>query len=247
MNGRVVVVTGASSGLGAQFARALSAAGARLVLGARRSDALDQVAGGLPDCRTVRCDVSVEADRVRLIEEAVETYGRLDGLVNNAGIANLTTALKEKTEDFRRIVEVDLIAPFALARDAATVMRRQGTGGAIVNVTSVAAHRSSSWMACASYVAAKSGLAGLTRELAQQWGRYGIRVNAIAPGPFTTEMTGNEYEEGPVADIVRQRLPLGRAGRAGELDGALLLLMHAAGAYITGQTLVVDGGMIVSG
>jgi NAD(P)-dependent dehydrogenase (short-subunit alcohol dehydrogenase family) len=245
LDGRVVVLTGASSGIGAQFARALDASGARLVLAARRLDRLEELGAGLADPHLVRCDVAEEEDRLRLVGEAVDRFGRIDGLVNNAGVANLVPALREEIDDFRRTLEVNLVSPFALAREAAKVMRGHG-GGSIVNIASVVSLQPSATTPQAGYTASKAGLAGLTRELATQWARYEIRVNAIAPGAFTTEMTGTAFEEGPVADYMKARIPLGRPGRPGELDALLLTLLHPATSYVTGQLLVVDGGMTIS-
>jgi NAD(P)-dependent dehydrogenase (short-subunit alcohol dehydrogenase family) len=245
LDGRVVVLTGASSGIGAQFARALDAAGARVVLAARRLDRLEALATAMRDAHLVRCDVAEEADRARLLEEAVGRFGRIDGLVNNAGVSNVVPALRETTDDFRRVLEVNLVAPFALARDAARLMRETG-GGSIVNVASVVAVQVSSTTPQASYTASKAGLAGLTRELATQWARYAIRVNTLAPGPFTTEMTGTAFEEGDVAAYMRARIPLRRPGREGELDALLLTLLHPGTSYVTGQYLAVDGGLTIS-
>lgn len=246
LDDHVVIVTGASSGLGVQFATALSRAGANVVLAARRVDRLEQLAHDLEtECVAVRCDVCDEADREAVVAAAVERFGRLDGLVNNAGAGDMGPALKQTTEQFERIIDVNLVAPFVLAREAAKVMRGTG-GGAIVNITSVAGLTPISWQPHASYVASKTGLVGLTRELASQWGRYQIRVNAIAPGPFTSEMSGEMYEEGPFAEKMKESIPLSRVGRPGEMDGLLLLLLHPSSAYITGQTIAVDGGLTAS-
>jgi NAD(P)-dependent dehydrogenase (short-subunit alcohol dehydrogenase family) len=246
LDGRVVVVTGASSGLGEQFARALARAGANVVLAARRLDRLEALADELEtDCLAVRCDVGSEADRVGVIAAAVERFGMLDGLVNNAGAGDMGPALKQTTQQFEQILDINLVAPFALAREAARAMRETG-GGSIVNVASVAGLTPISWQPHASYVASKTGLVAITRELASQWGRYGIRVNAIAPGPFTTEMTGDVYEVGEFAERMIAGIPLARIGRPGEMDGLLTLLLGPDSAYITGQTIAVDGGLTAS-
>jgi len=240
---RVVIITGASAGLGEQFARALAWAGAKSVLAARRSDRLETLASKLDgDCLAVECDVVDGDARDRLVATTLKRFGRIDGLVNNAGAADIKPALKQSPEEFERIVGVNLVAPFALARAVAAVMRDSG-GGSIVNIASVAGLIPVGWQPHASYVASKAGLVGLTRELASQWGRYAIRVNAIAPGPFTTEMAGETYEQGWAADRMRQAIPLGRIGRPGEMDALLVLLLSADSGYITGQTIAVDGGL----
>lgn len=244
--GKTVVVTGASSGLGAQFSRAIHQAGGHVVAAARRLESLEKLADSLERCTVVQCDVTDANDRDRLMSRVTDEFGQLDGLVNNAGVVNWATALKEDVDDFRRVMEVNVVAPFALAQSAASIMRNQEDGGAIVNISSIIAMRSISFQPFTSYAASKAAVAGLTRELAQQWARYGIRVNAIAPGPFPSEM-GEAYESGPIADKTSERIPMGRVGRDGELDGALIYLLSAASSYVTGQTIVVDGGMIITG
>jgi NAD(P)-dependent dehydrogenase (short-subunit alcohol dehydrogenase family) len=243
LDGRVVIVTGAGSGIGAQFVAALCGAGARVVLAGRREERLRAVAadaGG--ETLVVPGDVADADDRAALVEAAVDRFGRVDGLVNNAGAADIAPALRQETAAFARLVDVNLVAPYALACAAAARMRHTG-GGSIVNIASVAGIRPLSWQPHAGYVASKTGLIGLTRELASQWGRYDIRVNGIAPGPFTSEMTGDAYEVGDEAARMVAGTALQRIGRPGELDGLLLLLLHPASAYLTGQTIAVDGGL----
>lgn len=243
LDGAVVVLTGASSGLGAQFARALDGAGARLVLGARRVGRLRELAETMERTPVVgECDVTRGEDREGLVRLALESYGRVDGLVNNAGTTVVAPAFREGVEAFRSVLEVNLVAPYALSLLAAAEMRKTG-GGAIVNVASIAGMRALHRIPEAGYAASKAGLINLTRELAAQWGRYSIRVNAIAPGQFETEMTGELFDGGETPEWVRERTPLGRAGRPGELDGSLLMLLHPASSYITGQTIAVDGGV----
>jgi NAD(P)-dependent dehydrogenase (short-subunit alcohol dehydrogenase family) len=242
--GKTVIVTGASSGLGVQFAEALGAGGANLVLTARRGDRLDALAEKLGGGATVVvADISSEDARSELVGTAVERYGRIDGLVNNAGVAEVKTALKVSTEDFVRTLDVNLVAPFALARQVAAVMRGQDEGGSIVNIGSVSGIQPVSRQPMVSYVASKSGLIGMTRELASQWGRYGIRVNAVCPGVFPSEITGDEFASGPAADWIDTAVPLRRVGRPREVDPMLLLLLHPSSAYITGQVIAVDGGL----
>jgi NAD(P)-dependent dehydrogenase (short-subunit alcohol dehydrogenase family) len=243
LDDQVVVLTGASSGLGDQLARALHAAGATLVLAARREDRLRALAdelGGAPT--VVACDVASDDDRARLVATALDAHGRIDGLVNNAGVTNIVPAMKEGLDDFRRVLEVNLIAPFDLGRRVARQMRETG-GGAIVNVASIVAMRHLMFVPQASYAASKGGLAALTRELAAQWHRYGVRVNAVAPGAFSSEMTGNEFEEdGRLGQLIKVRVPMQRPGAPGELDGMVLALLHPMTSYVTGQVIPVDGG-----
>ncbi len=244
LEGLVVLVTGASSGLGEQLARALVTNGARPVLAARRAERLETLRadlGGAVD--TLACDVTDDADRERLIETVVSRHGRIDGLVNNAGMGAAGPALRSTVETFARVVDVNLVAPYALSCLAAPHMRQAGARS-IVNVASVMGLRSIAQIADAAYVASKAGLIGLTRELASQWGRYGIRVNAVAPGFFASEMTaglGNDAESFPA--WLTEQIPLGRGGRRGELDQSILYLLGPASSFVTGQVLTVDGGM----
>jgi NAD(P)-dependent dehydrogenase (short-subunit alcohol dehydrogenase family) len=240
--GHVVIVTGASAGLGAQFARALDAAGAHVVLTARRQDRLEELAAELNDPLMVPCDIAAPETPERLVTATIERYGRIDGLVNNAGITTVQPALRESVEEYRRIVEVNLVAPFALSKAVAVAMRKTG-GGSIVNISSAVGIASMPSLPEAGYAASKGGLISLTRELATQWGRYNIRVNAIAPGGFGSEMTGDAFEPEGVLGHVMAAVPLGRSGRTGELDSALLYLLSPGSSYVTGSVLAVDGGL----
>ena len=244
-DGHVVIVTGASSGLGEQLARALAGAGAIPVLAARRADRLAAIREDVPGADAVTCDVTDEDDRRRLVEEVMERHGHLDGLVNNAGAGATAPALKTPTDVFARVVDLNLTAPFGLSRLAAEQMRASG-GGAIVNISSIMGLRSIGEIPDAAYVASKAGVIGLTRELASQWGRYGIRVNAVAPGFFASEMTaelGDDPEKFP--DFLLKRTPLRRGGRTGELDEAVLYLLGSGSSFVTGHVLSVDGGMAI--
>jgi NAD(P)-dependent dehydrogenase (short-subunit alcohol dehydrogenase family) len=245
LDGHVVVVTGASSGLGAQLARALAGAGATPVLAARRADRLAQLLAELPAADAIACDVTDAADRERLVATVMDRHGRIDGLVNNAGAGSTAPALRTPVDAFARVLDLNLVAPYALACLAAPHMR-EGGGRSIVNVASVMGLRTVGEIPDAAYVASKAGLIGLTRELASQWGRYGIRVNAVAPGFFASEMTSELGEDADsFPDWLTSQIPLGRGGRTGELDEAILFLLGPGAGFVTGHVLAVDGGMAV--
>jgi NAD(P)-dependent dehydrogenase (short-subunit alcohol dehydrogenase family) len=242
LDGKVAVVTGASGGLGARFARVLDAAGANVVLVARRRERLEQLAGELSEPLALPADLRRDEDVERVVDATLERYGRVDVLVNNAGIIDAEPALDEPTENFREVLEVNLVAPFALARRAARAMIDGDGDGAIVNIASILGLLGVGTIPQAGYAASKGGIINLTRELSAQWARRGVRVNALAPGWFETEMTVDmfSHERGPA--WVARRAPMGRHGREGELDGALLFLASAASTYVTGQVVAVDGG-----
>ena len=242
LDGRVAVVTGASSGLGDRFARVLSAAGAKVVVAARRADRLEALASELTDAVAMPCDVTQPGAPARLVASAVEHYGRVDVVVNNAGASEPVPALDESTEHFRASVELNLVAPFELARAAAGAMVEHG-GGSIVNVASIWGLVGVGQIPEAGYAASKGGIVSLTRELAAQWARRGVRVNALAPGWFHTEMTtGRMFGDENAERWMRQRTPMGRGGEEHELDGALLFLASDASSFVTGTVVSVDGG-----
>jgi NAD(P)-dependent dehydrogenase (short-subunit alcohol dehydrogenase family) len=242
LDGRVALVTGASSGLGERFARVLAAAGARVVVAARRGDRLDSLVAQLTDARAVACDLTVAGAPQTLVEAAIDHYGRLDVVVNNAGASEPIPALEESTEHFRATLELNLVAPFELARAAAAAMVDTG-GGSIVNVASIWGLVGVGQIPEAGYAASKGGVVNLTRELAAQWARRGVRVNALAPGWFHTEMTdGTMFGSEAAERWMRSRTPMGRGGEPHELDGALLFLASDASTFVTGAVISVDGG-----
>lgn len=241
LDGRVALVTGASSGLGERFARVLHAAGATVVVTARRADRLAALTAELPGSIAIAADVSVAADRQRVVAGALQATGRIDVLVNNAGVSKPAPIETETLEDFEWLVDVNLTAVWHLSKLAGAAMVAQGSGS-VINISSMLGLVASTPVKQVGYCATKGAIINLTRELAMQWGRRGVRVNAICPGWFESEMThGMESDEGSMR-FVRQNAAIPRMGAAHELDGALLLLAGPAGTYITGQSIVVDGG-----
>jgi NAD(P)-dependent dehydrogenase (short-subunit alcohol dehydrogenase family) len=245
VDGRVAIVTGASSGLGVAFALALAEAGADVVLAARRADRLEQTKAAVEAsgrrALAVRCDVALPEDCNAVVAAAMEQFGRVDILVNNAGVGTAVPATRETPEQFRGVIEVNLNGCYWMAQACGRVMQR---GSSIVNISSVLG-LTTGGLPQAAYSASKAGLIGLTRDLAHQWtGRKGIRVNALAPGFFASEMTDQyppEYLESEMSRVV-----VGRVGDPEELAAALLFLASDAGGYVTGQTIVVDGGLTIT-
>jgi hypothetical protein len=241
LDGSVAIVTGASSGLGARFARVLAAAGARVVGAARRAERLERVAAEVEGMEPCACDVSLDADLERLVAFTLERFGQVDVLVNNAGIGGGHPAEDEPAEHFRRVIDVNLNAVFMLSQIAARSMLERGSG-CIVNIASMYGLVAAAPVAQASYCASKGGVVNLTRELGAQWARRGVRVNALAPGFFPSEMAAQMIEDERSAKFLRRNTPIGRPGSPHELDAPLLFLASDASSYVTGQTLVVDGG-----
>jgi NAD(P)-dependent dehydrogenase (short-subunit alcohol dehydrogenase family) len=241
MTDRVAIVTGASSGLGARFATVLAEQGATVVAAGRRRDRLDALAAGHAGIVPVTCDVTVAADRERLIETGLALSGRLDVLVNNAGTGMAKPAIEETWQGFERSLSVNLTAAFALSTLAAAPMLAQGAGS-IVNIASILGQVASAPLPQAAYGAAKGGLISLTRHLAGEWAAGNVRVNAIAPGWFPSELTDEMFADESSMRWIERNTPMRRAGRADELDGVLLLLAGDGGSFITGQTISVDGG-----
>jgi NAD(P)-dependent dehydrogenase (short-subunit alcohol dehydrogenase family) len=241
LDGRVVIVTGASSGLGVRFARVLHAVGAKVVIAARRADRLEELAAELPGSLAVPTDVAVAADRERLIEKTLDHFGRIDVLVNNAGISRTGGIEVESLETFENVLQVNTVGAWHLIKLASVGMVAQGSG-VVVNVASMLGLVGATPVKQANYAASKGAVINMTRELALQFARKGVRVNALCPGWFETEMTaGMESDEGSQR-YIKQNSPMPRMGHADELDGALLFLASDASTFMTGQTVVVDGG-----
>lgn len=246
LDGKVAVVTGASSGLGVAFAEGLAAAGADVVLAARRTELLEETRGKVESfgrrCVAVPADVTDEADCAAVVAAAVERLGDVHILVNNAGINTVVPAHKESPSAFMKVVETNLLGAFQMSQAFARACIAAGHGGSVVNVSSTLGLTATD-LPQAAYVSSKAALIGLTRDLAMQWtARRGIRVNALVPGLFVTGMSAHLTSNDVSHQAALSNIPMGRLGDAEELVGPLLLLVSDAGSYITGSALVVDGG-----
>jgi NAD(P)-dependent dehydrogenase (short-subunit alcohol dehydrogenase family) len=237
LDGKVAVVTGASTGFGARFARVLAEAGAQVYVTARRADKLQAVADEIGG-RAVPGDITKADDRDRLV---AATGDRVDILVNNAGIASGGRPEDFDPEEMSRMFEVNVVAPFALSQQFGRLMLARGSGS-IINVSSVTALVSSPRGRSAAYSASKAALLSLTRNLAVAWARKGVRVNALAPSWFPTEMTAMNTSNPAWLEQHNSFSPIGRMGKEDELDGALLFLASDLSSFVTGQAIVVDGG-----
>jgi NAD(P)-dependent dehydrogenase (short-subunit alcohol dehydrogenase family) len=246
LDGRVAVVTGASSALGLAIAHALGGAGARIALGGRRLDAVseqcDRLAADGVDCAPFRANVAESQQCRDAIAQVHETFGRIDVLVNNAGVGTAAPATREDPEQFRRTVEVNLMGAYWMTQACGRVMP---AGSAVVMISSILGLTTTE-LPQAGYVSSKAGLLGLTRDLARQWtGRKGIRVNAVAPGFLSTgltELTPDGFND----DFVSSRVPAGRLGEPEEVAAAVLFLASPASSFVSGTVLAVDGGALIT-
>ena len=247
LRGEVALVTGASSGLGARFAQVLAANGAKVALVARRKDRLEtlreriEASGGT--ALAIEADVLDRDDMLRAFDAVQAAFGTVTILVNNAGVAQSVRALDMTEQEWRRVLSIDLDAVFFWSQEGARRMLAAGTPGAIVNTASVLAFGVSRGVAA--YAVAKAGVVQLTKALALELASKNVRVNAIAPGWFVTEIN-DTYLESEKGEEVKRTIPMGRFGETGDLDGILLLLASKAGAYMTGTTIVADGGQLVA-
>jgi NAD(P)-dependent dehydrogenase (short-subunit alcohol dehydrogenase family) len=246
MNGREALVTGASSGLGVQFAKALADNGAAVALVARRADRLKSLKDEIEEkggrAVAIEADVTDHAAVARAFDAAEKAFGTVTILVNNAGIAHGGRAVEMPPEEWRKVLSTNLDAVFFWAQEAARRLLAAKKQGAIVNIASVLGLAVSK--GAVAYAAAKAGVVQVTKALAVELAFKGVRVNAIAPGWFVTEMN-DDYLSGEAGDAIKREIPMGRFGNPGDLDGALLLLVSDAGSYITGATIVIDGGQVV--
>lgn len=246
MDGRVALVSGASGGLGRHFAGVLASAGARVALGARRvgktQQAADEISRAGGAAMAVGLDVTDEASIEAALDAVSAQWGPVDTLVNNAGVADSQSALDVDGKTWDRILDTNLKGAWSLARAFATRLVDAGTPGAIVNIASIVGHRVSGGLM--PYAVSKAGLVQLTRALAMEWARHGIRVNALAPGYIETDLN-REFLQSDAGGRMRKTIPQRRFGQPDDLDGALLLLASDAGRFITGVSLPVDGGHLV--
>ena len=247
MDGRVALVSGASSGLGRHFAGVLARAGARVALGARRADktqkAADEIVAAGGTAVAVALDVTDEASINAALDVTAAKWGPVDTLINNAGVADAHKALDVDGEIWDRILDTNLKGAWSMARAFATRLVDTGTPGAVVNIASIVGHRVSG--ALMPYAVSKAGIVHMTRALAMEWARHGIRVNALAPGYIETDLN-REFLQSDAGGRLRARVPQRRFGQLEDLDGALLLLASDAGRFITGVSLPVDGGHLVN-
>jgi NAD(P)-dependent dehydrogenase (short-subunit alcohol dehydrogenase family) len=245
LDDRVVIVTGASSGLGVSFAEGFAEAGADVVICARREDKLRDTKAKVEAlgrrCLATRADVTSPEDCTRVVEEAMAEFGKVDVLINNAGIGTAVPATRETPDQFRQVIDININGTYWMAQACGRVMQ---PGSSIINVGSILGFTTAA-LPQAAYSASKAAIIGLTRDLAQQWtGRKGIRVNALAPGFFETEMT-EQYPDGYL-EAMMIRVPMDRKGEGHELAAAAIFLASAAGGYVTGITLPVDGGILTT-
>ncbi|MFF3438924.1 SDR family NAD(P)-dependent oxidoreductase [Streptosporangium sp. NPDC002721] len=246
LDGKVAIVTGASSGLGVAFARGLAEAGADIVIGARRKDRLEETRVLVEEtgrrCVALVTDVTRPEDCQALAEAAVAELGAVDILINNAGVGSAVPALKETPEQFRQVVDINLHGTYWMAQACARLMR---PGSSIVNVGSILGETTAG-LPQAAYSASKAGVVGLTRDLAQQWtGRRGIRVNCVEPGFFASEMT-DQYAESYLGWQLEHRVLMKRPGDPAELVAAAIFLASDAASYVTGAVIPVDGGILIT-
>ncbi|MHB8335072.1 MAG: SDR family NAD(P)-dependent oxidoreductase [Acidimicrobiales bacterium] len=237
-------MTGASSGLGAHFSAVLANAGAEVIAAARRVERVTALAESSPRIHPVACDVTMGQNREDLVSFATDRFGRVDICVNNAGISSGGAKEQATVPAFEAVLQVNLTALFAMSQLVAKAMREHGSGS-IINVSSMFGSVASTPYPDAGYVASKSAVNGLTRELAVQWARKGVRVNAIAPGWFESEMNEELLRHAPSRKYVETNCPMGRIGRIDEFDGVLLFLASDASSYCTGQVIAIDGGWTV--
>lgn len=247
LSGRTAIVTGASSGFGAHFAKTLAGHGASVALCARRVDRLEALRDELratgARAESFPLDVGVAESCGEVVAQVSDTLGTPTILLNNAGIDGAAMAIDQRLEQFEQVIAVNLTGVFAMAQAAAQAMRDAATGGSIVNTASILALRQG--QALTAYAASKAAVAQMTKQMALEWARYGIRVNALAPGYFPTEINQGHFDT-PQGKAMLEKVPMRRLGRLEELDAPMMLLASDAGSFMTGTVIPVDGGHLVS-
>ncbi|MFP3090285.1 SDR family oxidoreductase [Treponema sp. TIM-1] len=245
LKGKVAVVTGASSGLGVQFAKALAAQGANLAILARRQERLDEVKKVIEGlgvrCLALKCDVLKNDEIKAVVAKVKEHYGRIDILVNNAGTARSNPAESQSDDDWNAVIDTNLNSVYFVAREVGKVMIEQKYGK-IINIGSIHSSVAMATSTLNAYCTSKGGVLLLTKALATEWAKYNITVNAIGPAYFASEMTDAVMSNPNFINVVKTYCPMGRPGNAGELDGAVIYFASDASSYTTGQLLSVDGG-----
>lgn len=241
LEGRRILITGASSGLGRHFAQVLAAQGAEVVLAARRVEALEELAATIGSAASV---VPLDVTDPASVREAVAQAGAIDVLVNNAGVSAAQPVLDATVEDFDHIMNANLRGAFLVATEAARGMRDRGTGGAIVNIASILGLAQGGQLTV--YAMSKAGVVQMTKQMALELARYGIRVNALAPGYFATDMN-RDFLASKLGEAMARRIPQRRFGQFEDLDGPLTLLCSDASRYMTGVVMPVDGGHVLGG
>ena len=245
LSGKVALVTGASSGLGVQFAKALADYGADVIIIARRLEKLEKVSKEIETlgrrCLPIKCDVTKEDEVVAAIEKAIKEFGKIDILVNNAGVGAGTPAESLPLEEWKNVIDVNLNSVFLVAKEVGKHMI-ENKYGRIINIASMYGIVANNALSVSPYHASKAGVVNLTRALAAEWAKYGITVNAIGPGFFESEMTDNALKDEQFLSYMKVTTPMRRYGKMGELDGIVVYLASDASSYTTGQTICVDGG-----
>jgi NAD(P)-dependent dehydrogenase (short-subunit alcohol dehydrogenase family) len=243
LSGRTAVVTGASSGFGRHFAATLAKAGASVVVMARRAELLDSLVGEIVAAGGAARALSVDVAKADAVNEAFETIERVDVVVNNAGVAGTSTAINCEEDEWRWTFDVNVNAAWFVSRRAAQSMIKAGSGGSIINIASITGLRPGA--ASTAYSASKAAVIQMTKATAMEWARYGIRVNALAPGYFETDLN-RDFLRSDYGEKMMKRIPQRRFGHMPDLDGPLLLLASDASTYMTGSVIEVDGGHLVS-
>jgi NAD(P)-dependent dehydrogenase (short-subunit alcohol dehydrogenase family) len=245
LKGKIAVITGASSGLGVQFAKALARQGVNVAIFARRMEKLAKVKTEIEKlgvkCLSVKCDVTNNNEIKSAVAKVVDTYGRIDILVNNAGLGLLAPAESQSDEIWRRMIDTNLNAVYFVAREVGKIMIKQNYGK-IINVGSIHSSVAMPGIPLTAYCTTKGGVRMLTKALAVEWAKYNITVNAIGPAYFASEMTKDVIETDDFAQVIKAACPMGRPGKEGELDGAIVYFASDASSYTTGQLLSIDGG-----